>query len=90
MLASIELDDELCFEADEIGDVGSNGLLPAKFDSVKAPVAQRVPQLALDFRLFAPKLAGEFVRHGPLIQAGAVAMFPAQPLSHKGRGHSPR
>src|ERR1700688_3044414 len=42
MPAAVEFDDELRLEADEIGDVGSNGLLPEKFDSMKPPVTQLI------------------------------------------------
>ena len=43
MPASVDLDDELAFEADEISDEGSDRVLPAKAPSSKAFASQMLP-----------------------------------------------
>jgi len=53
MLTTIKLDNKFCFKTNKIHDIGANRLLAAKFESVKVPVAQCVPELSLDVGLIA-------------------------------------
>jgi len=55
MLATIKLDNKFCFKANKVHDICANRLLATKFESVKAPVAQRVPELSFNVRLIASK-----------------------------------
>ena len=47
MLAAVNFDYEPRFETDEIRNKASNGNLAAKFETLKPPIAQGVPQFAL-------------------------------------------
>ena len=53
VLISVELDDHLCFETDEVDDKRSDRLLPAEFESSKTTIAQSGPQLPLNPGLLA-------------------------------------
>ena len=81
MLAAVQFDYEFDFARNEIDDIWSNRLLPAEFQFVKTPAPQGKPQFPFDVGLFATKLPGECVFHGPLTRLAALAT-----LSHKGRG----
>ena len=83
MLAAIQLDDQLRIEADELDDVGSDGLLAAKFEAEKAPVAQCKPKLVFNRRLIATKSSGEMVLHEPLTRRAKCA--PPSPTRGEGR-----
>jgi hypothetical protein len=63
VLAAVEFDDQLFFKADEVRDVGTDGLLPPEFVATKSSTAECLPQLPFEVGLLAAKLSGEFVFH---------------------------
>jgi hypothetical protein len=82
MLITVQFDDQLPLEANEIGDERTNGLLASKLETVKLPAAKDVPQLTLDQGLFAPKPASEGMLHEPLTRRAGRA--PPSPTRGEG------
>ena len=86
VLAAIEFDNVLMIEADEICDVGTNGLLAAKLESVKTPAPECIPKLAFDVCLIAAQRSGEIVLH----EDPSPGALSRAALSHKGEGNLAR
>ena len=61
VLATIKLDNKFGFKANKVHDICADRLLATKFESVKAPVAQRIPELSLNARLIASKTTCKIV-----------------------------
>ena len=57
VLVAIELDNQLCFEATEIGNVWPNWELTAKLRVVQMPATQMEPQLGFDIGQLPPEPA---------------------------------
>ena len=67
MIRTIDLDHKLCFEANEVSDIGADRLLPAKLQAVFAPTLQPLPQEGLRFGWNAtqfPGMLNQLVRLG--------------------------
>ena len=45
MLAAIDFDDKLCFNADKVGYIWTERRLPLEFKTIYLPIAQSVPKL---------------------------------------------
>ena len=58
MLAAIEFDDQICFNAQEIDYIGSDRRLAAEFVAVEAAVADGEPELAFGFGHIAAEAGG--------------------------------
>jgi hypothetical protein len=87
MLVAIQFNDQFGLEAYKIGNVRSHGLLAAKFEAVKLPVAQGKPEFALDICLFAAQFSGEIVFHIPAAPhppPGAACAAPPSPTGGEG------
>ncbi len=57
VLVSVDLDDQLAFEAHEVGDVAPHRNLPLELEPLKPPRPQFTPQRPLRIRLLTPKRA---------------------------------
>ena len=57
MLTSIEVDDEFLFDADKVGDIFANGVLPSKIDS-QLVVADDRPEFAFSWGEFFSEFDG--------------------------------
>ncbi len=55
MLGPVQLDDQLCVLAAEVGDVPVDRDLATELESVELPIAERSPELGLGVSLFDPK-----------------------------------
>jgi len=55
MLTAVEFDNQASRDAAEIGEVGTNAVLAAEFESRKALGSEVLPQLVLLIRAFSPK-----------------------------------
>ena len=58
MLTAVDFDDQLVFEADEIGVERTNWNLPFEFQSIEAAVADLIPEFDLGRRRLAAHTAG--------------------------------
>jgi hypothetical protein len=63
VLIAIKFNDETGLKANEICDIGADGLLPPELEVVKSTAAECEPQFALNSSLFAAKLFGQVVFH---------------------------
>jgi len=61
MLTTIDLDDKLGLQAEEIDDVGSKDLLTSKLDAVESSTAQSTPQAPLRLGRILPQRPGQTV-----------------------------
>ena len=59
MLTTIEFDDQLSFDADEIGDIKSDRKLPPELETTKGAIAQALPEAEFGVRCWDAQLAGE-------------------------------
>jgi len=88
MLPTIGLDNEPLTHAYEVREVRSDRHLTSKFETLEAPVAEGIPQLAFSICLVTAENARALDGHRPNLE---VPTLPRQPLtltlSHKGRGN---
>ncbi len=63
MHVAIRFDDDAAFEADEIGNKGSNWVLPAKPVANDLTVAQNFPEGSFSQRLMSSEMSRMFVWH---------------------------
>jgi hypothetical protein len=63
MLAPIQLDDELLFEANKIDDVRSDRLLATELHPRESPIAKCLPKFAFDVGLISTKLSSKIALH---------------------------
>jgi len=61
MLATIDLDDKLGLQAEEIDDVGSKDLLTSKLDPLESSTPQSTPQAPLRLGRILPQCPGQTV-----------------------------
>jgi len=54
MLTAINLDDQSCFYANEIGNIGRDRVLTTELESAKPPISQESPQAVFCVRLALP------------------------------------
>jgi len=54
MLTAINLDDQSCFHANEIGNIGRDRILAPNLESSEPPIAQQSPQAVFCVRLALP------------------------------------
>jgi len=57
MLPAVDLDNQVCLEANEVREEGPERLLPAKLEAGEAPISKMTPQQTLRVRRVAPQLA---------------------------------
>jgi hypothetical protein len=57
---TVQLDDQLAFSTEEVGDVRANCMLPAKLKSVQSSVPETPPDFLLRWRCDLTHLFGEF------------------------------
>jgi hypothetical protein len=62
MLSAIKLDNQSSFQANEIDNIATKGLLPAKLKSVNLPAAKLLPKQSLGVGRVPPQLAGSRTR----------------------------
>jgi len=77
MLTTVNFNDQLYFERDEVGRIAGDGNLPLKLIAGEPPSAQTRPYQALGIRGISPKSSGTQIRH---------AVPPHPTLSPMGRG----
>ena len=70
MLPAVGFDDEVFFEADEIGDVVADGVLAFEFVAAQATITQVVPEALFSFGHGAAQPLGLFL--GTVTDSGAV------------------
>jgi hypothetical protein len=99
MLTTIQFDNQLCFQAGKIGDIGTDGDLAPESVAPKLSISQRVPKVTLGIRCLifqrARPILGYEVSHifCPYLPA-PIPTFPrergkelkAPSLAHKGEG----
>ena len=87
MHVAIRFDDDAAFEADEIGNKGSDWVLPAKPMANDLTVAQNLPKGFLGFGLMRSQMARLLVRHFGTT-ARPVDTPPPPPPPHPSPGSS--
>ena len=89
MFPSVQFDNETHFKADEIGNVSSNGGLPAEFMTLEPRGAEMSPQNTLGIGRVSAEMAGVGRSHvGEWLKMveGILYRPLSLTLSHKGRG----
>jgi hypothetical protein len=77
VLVAVKFDNEFLFEANEIRDVGADGLLPPELVHSHATIPQRDPKLSFGVCLVAAKPARKIVLHQFVIARKRANPSPA-------------
>src|SRR6266542_138190 len=86
VLPAIQLDDQACFGAAEVGDVRLDQMLTPELGSLQSPISEATPELTLGVGLAPSERAGEAATVPIGIGQPTLSPCPLSPLGGEGSG----